>query len=114
VTDDEWNALSEVDRAVALSAIESDIVPGIWGDITSDDVTTEDLIAAVLRFVDQDRIEVRRMERWITPDGRRGTIAGELVPRDQLERTLADPVSWDYPHNGDWVGTLTLVQGDAW
>ncbi|MFK0191474.1 hypothetical protein [Kitasatospora sp. NPDC090308] len=110
----EWDELSEAERAFMINSCEIDILPGVWGDLDEDDQARPvcDLAEVLLTLVDRGWIEVRRVAPWVSPSGQQGFQPGDLVPRDQLAKVLLDEASWEYP-DGDWVGALTLVETAA-
>lgn len=116
VSKHDWDALSHVEQCFLINAMEMDILPGVYGDLTSaeQELPLNVLATILLSMVDRGWVEVRRYDRWISPKGEDGLIAGDLVPRETLPAVLADPTSWDY-YAGDnsWVGALTLVRTEA-
>ncbi|MGO4459518.1 hypothetical protein AB4039_19805 [Streptomyces sp. M-16] len=110
---DEWEALDESRRAFMINAFETDILPGVWGDLAEEDkeLPVSALAAMLLDLVDRGWVEVRRVAPWTAPDGRPGYRPGERVPRAELPAVLADPDEWEYPADGaEWIGALTLTE----
>jgi hypothetical protein len=115
VSQDEWDALPQAEKAFMVNGFEIDILPGVWGDLPESlqAVPLSEVAAILLSLVDRGWIEVHRVAPWTAPDGRMGFQPGDLVPRDQLPAVLADPREWEYPEDSSWVGALTLEETEA-
>jgi hypothetical protein len=112
----EWNALPQAEKAFMVSSFEHDILPGVWGDLPESlqRVPLSEVAAILLSLVDRGWIEVHRIAPWTAPDGQVGYQPGDLVPHDQLSAVLADTQEWEYPADPpSWVGALTLVETEA-
>ncbi|MFD4246841.1 hypothetical protein ACFWP3_35420 [Streptomyces sp. NPDC058525] len=112
VSKQEWEALTESERAFLINSYEIDILPGVWGDLDEAGHSSPvgELAQVLLGLVDRGWIEVRRVAPWTSPAGQEGFQPGELVPRDRLPALLCDAANWEYPEDGDWIGALTLVE----
>lgn len=111
----EWQALTESERAFMVNSYEIDILAGVWGDLDDADQCrpAKELAGTLLTLVDRGWIDVRRVAPWTSPSGEEGSQPGELVPRDQLPAVLEDAANWEYPQDGDWIGAVTLVETEA-
>ncbi|MFE7356355.1 hypothetical protein ACFU8Q_25025 [Streptomyces sp. NPDC057543] len=98
-----------------VNSYESDILPGIWGDLDEADQSrpVNELAGILLALIDRGWIQDRRLAPWTSPSGENGFQPGELVPRDQLLAILEDAATWEYPEDGNWIGALTLVETEA-
>ncbi|MDX2388508.1 MULTISPECIES: hypothetical protein [unclassified Streptomyces] len=108
----EWEALTESERAFLINSYEIDILPGVRGDLEEADQSAPvgELAQILLGLVDRGWIEVCRVTPWTSPTGREGFRPGAPVPRDRLQALLRDAANWEYPEDGDWIGALTLVE----
>jgi hypothetical protein len=80
-----------------MNAREHDMLPGVMWDWRTD-LDFDDLLArhseladVLIRLVDQGLVEVRRL--WVDSDG---NDQYEVVARDALSATLAEPAVWAY------------------
>ncbi|MFD9455700.1 hypothetical protein ACFWBC_21765 [Streptomyces sp. NPDC059985] len=112
MSEQEWGALSESERAFLINSYEIDILPGVWGDLAEADQSSPvgELAQILLDLVDRGWIEVCMVTPWTSPTGRAGFRPGAPVPRDRLPELLRDEANWEYPQDGDWIGALTLVE----
>ncbi|MFF8321040.1 hypothetical protein ACF06V_28230 [Streptomyces bobili] len=111
----EWDALTKSEEAFVVNSYEIDILPGVWGDLDEADQSrpVNELAGILLALIDRGWIEVRRLAPWTSPAGKNGFQPGELVPRERLPAILCDAANWEYPEDGNWIGTLTLVETEA-
>ncbi|MFE4800772.1 hypothetical protein ACFRFL_38700 [Streptomyces sp. NPDC056708] len=111
----EWDTLTKSEEAFMVNSYESDILPGVWGDLDEADQPrpVDELAGILLVLIDRGWIEVRRLAQWTSLSGENGYQPGELVPRNQLPAILEDAATWEYPEDGNWIGALTLVETEA-
>ena len=111
----EWDALPQAEKAFMINGFEGDILPGVWGDLPEALRTAplSEVAEILLSLADRGWLEVCRVAPWTAPDGRVGFGPGDRVPREQLPMVLADPREWEYPEGPSWVGALTLVETEA-
>ncbi|MFF0738747.1 hypothetical protein ACFYVK_44935 [Streptomyces chartreusis] len=111
----EWQGLAKPEEAFMVNSREIDILAGVWGDLDDADRSrpVNELAGILLTLIDRGWIEVRRVAPWTSPSGERGFQPGELVPRGDLPAVLEDAANWEYPDDGDWIGTVTLVETEA-
>jgi hypothetical protein len=100
---------------VMVNSYEIDFLPGVWGDLDEVDQSrpVNELAGILLTLIDRGWIEVHRLAPWTSRSGKKGFQPGESVPRDQLPAILEDAANWEYPEDGNWMGTLTLVETEA-
>ena len=110
-----WDTITSIERAFFLSSVEMDILPGVFGDLTpaEHELPLAELAEILMPLVADGLIELRRYERWISPNGQDGLTPGEAVPAEELAALLADPSTWEYPDDPSWVGALTLTVTQA-
>ncbi len=98
-----------------VNSYEIDFLPGVWGDLDEVDQSrpVNELAGILLTLIDRGWIEVHRLAPWTSRSGKKGFQPGESVPRDQLPAILEDAANWEYPEDGNWMGTLTLVETEA-
>jgi hypothetical protein len=115
VSKQDWDNLSHVEQCLFINAMEMDILPGVRGDLDEAErqLPFDELARILLSMADRGWIEVRRYERWISDEGLQGLAPGDVVPRSELPRVLADPANWEYPDDTSWIGALTLVRTEA-
>lgn len=108
--------MSDVEYAFVLNASESDILPGVRGDL--DELLASgpaaDLAPVLLALVNRGIVEVCRYIPWIAPDGATGCQPGPPMPREDLPGALARAEEWDYPDDFEWLGRLTLVIAESY
>jgi hypothetical protein len=107
--------LSSAERAFMINATESDILPGVWGDLDEPLVSgpASALIPIRLPLVGRGWIEVCRLVPWTAPDGTLGEQPGLPIPKQLLPAVLANAENWEYPRSGTWLGCLTLTLTEA-
>jgi hypothetical protein len=111
----DWDNLTHIEQCFFINAMEMDILPGVFGDLTEAErrFPLDELARILLSLVDRGWIEVRRYARWISEEGLEGLTPGDVVPRSELPLVLEDPASWEYPDDTSWIGAPTLVRTEA-
>jgi hypothetical protein len=109
---EQWDALTNIERAFFVNAYEFDILPGVFGYLTEQekDLPLPELAAVLMSLINEGWMGLHRYILWATPDGRLSNEIGDPITGDPLTDLLADPGSWDYrAHPGNWAGAPTLV-----
>lgn len=106
-----WDTITSIERAFFINSVEMDILPGVFGDLTpaEQELPLAELAEILMSLVSEGFVELRRYERWISPNGEDGLTPGEPVPAEELPALLADPSTWEYPDDPSWLGAPTLT-----
>jgi hypothetical protein len=111
VSKEAWDALSNVEYAFVINAIEHDILPGFFGDLTEEEreLPLPELAAVLMSLIDRGWIEVRPYREWIAEDGQPGLRPGEALSRSEIVALLAVPDTWEQRAGPSWIGAPNLV-----